>query len=275
MNGPALDGVPRAASAGRSSDSFGPFDQGSLGGWTLRRYGTVPSTQDIAAGLPAWNAALAESQSAGRGQWQRTFTSDRGGLYLTAVLPFNGDGAGWRGFALAVGWAVVTAFRAHAIDRLRLRWPNDLMIGDWKVGGILVSQGKADTLCVGLGLNVRNRPWVRDPSLNAVACRLADFVREDQLGTDFLAATLLGAIRTAYVKFSHDGLRGFVEELNQNWGGAKEVRLELAAGAAADEISGRFRGILPDGDLLLEGPGGNCVAVRSHTVSRLHECSAG
>jgi BirA family transcriptional regulator, biotin operon repressor / biotin---[acetyl-CoA-carboxylase] ligase len=271
MNVPALDRGPRAEGGGQSSDSFGAFDEGSLGDWTVRRYGTVPSTQDIAAGLPAWNAAMAESQSAGRGQWQRSFTSDRGGLYLSAVLPFNGDGAGWRGFALAVGWAVVTAFRAHGIDRLRLRWPNDLMIGDWKVGGILVSQGKADTLCVGLGLNVRNRPWDEDPSLNAVACRLADFVREDQLGTDFLAATLLGAVRTAYVKFSHDGLRGFVEELNQSWGEPKDVRLELAAGAAAGEISGRFRGILPDGDLLLEDPDGKCVAVRSHLVARLHE----
>ena len=213
---------------------------------------------------------------AGRGQWQRSFTSDRGGLYLTAVLPFNGDGAGWRGFALAVGWAVVTAFRAHSIDRLRLRWPNDLMIGDWKVGGILVSQGRADTLCVGLGLNVRNRPWVQDPGLNAIACRLADFAREDQLGTDFLAATLLGAIRTAYVKFSHDGLRGFVEELNQSWGEPKDVRLEMAAGAAADEICRALPGHPARRGPAARGPRREMHrGPRPTWCARLRECRAG
>lgn len=259
------------AGASGLEDAFGRFEQGAAGGWTVRRYGTVSSTQDIALGLPAWSAAVAERQSAGRGQWQRAFTSDTGGVYLTAVLPFNGDSAGWRGFALAVGWAVVGALRAQAIDRLRLRWPNDLMIGDRKVGGILVTQGKADTLCVGLGLNVRNRPWVQEPGLGAVACRLADFAREDQLDAELLVGTILGAVRTAYVGFSQFGLKGIVGELNQSWGGSREVRLELAAGAPTPELSGRFRGILPDGDLLLEDGAGACIAVRSHLVLRLHE----
>ena len=271
MDLPAADAALLPAGVEGAEDAFGRFEEQAAGGWTVRRYGTVPSTQDIAAGLPAWCAAVAECQSAGRGQWQRAFTSDPGGLYLTAVLPFDGDGARWRGFALAVGWAVVGAFREQAIGRLRLRWPNDLMIGDRKVGGVLVSQGKPDTLCVGLGLNVRNRPWEREPGLGEVACRLADFARDEQLGTDLLARTTLGAIRAAYVRFSHGGLSGFVEELNQSWGTAREVRLELAAGAPTPELSGRFRGILPNGDLLLENAAGTRIAVRSHLVRRLHE----
>ena len=271
MDLPAADAALLPAGGAGAEDVFGRFVEEAAGEWTVRRDGTGASTQDIGAGLPAWCAAVAECQSAGRGQWQRAFTSDPGGLYLTAVLPFDGDGARWRGFALAVGWAVAGTFRAQAIARLRLRWPNDLMIEDRKVGGILVSQGKADTLCVGLGLNVRNRPWEREPGLSAVACRLADFAQEEQLGTGFLARAILGAIRAAYVRFSHDGLSGFVEELNQSWGTAREVRLELAAGAPTPELSGRFRGILPNGDLLLEDAAGSCIAVPSHLVRRLHE----
>jgi BirA family biotin operon repressor/biotin-[acetyl-CoA-carboxylase] ligase len=242
-----------------------------VGDWTLRRYGTIASTQDAAAALPCWTVVTAEIQTAGRGQWQRRFASDRGGLYLTAVLPFEGGALLWRGFALAVGWTIASHFSTKAIARLRLRWPNDLMIGDRKVGGILITQGKPDTLCVGLGLNVRNRPWLQDPGLEATACRLADFAKEEKLGFGFLSETLLEAMRAAHANFSRSGLGGFVDALNQSWGGAREVRLEMAHGAPSSEVFGRFQGILPNGDLLLENSDGENISVRAHLVSRLCE----
>jgi BirA family biotin operon repressor/biotin-[acetyl-CoA-carboxylase] ligase len=253
-------------------DSFGEYGLTVLGGWTVRWYGSVASTQDIAATLPCWSAAAARAQTAGRGQWKRGFASEEGGLYLTAVVPFDGDAALWRGFALAVGWTIVSTFRVHRIARLRLRWPNDLMVGDRKAGGILVSQGGRDTLCVGLGLNVRNRPWVREPGLEAVACRLADFAPEGRLGFEDLAETLLGAVRLAHTSFSLRGLAGFSDRLNRSWGGAREVRVELASGDPPPEIRGLFRGITPDGDLVIDGPAGERSVIRSHLVKRLHEC---
>lgn len=248
------------------------FTSDHVGGWDVRRYGAVASTEEIAASLPPWTAVVAESQSAGRGQWKRPFVSDRGGFYLTAVLPFEGDGAQWRGFALAVGWAVVTRFQSRSIAGMRLRWPNDLMIGAKKVGGLLVSQAGPERLCVGLGLNVTNQPWLEDSSLQSTACRLADFAEEDHLGTDFLEKALLGAIRTAHSSFSQRGLGGFVGALNQSWGDARHVRLEMESGSPQPEIQGRFDGILQNGDLLLEDAKGRPIVVRSHLVRRLHEC---
>ena len=252
------------------TDSFGVFQQATIGDWNVRKYGTNSSTQEAAATLPCWSVVTAEAQTAGRGQAKRRFTSDRGGLYLTAVLPFDGKSALWRGFALAVGWTVASNLRAEGIARLRLRWPNDLMIGDRKVGGILVAQGKPDTLCVGLGLNVTNRPWLEDPSLRPSSCRLADSAREEQLGFDRLLQTLLDAIRSAYASFALGGLGAFVEALNQSWGEARIVHLEMAEGAP--EISGRFQGILPSGGLLLENSAGERIVVRAHLVARLREC---
>ena len=264
---PALQNGPAAAGTG----SFGAFAEEAILGWTLRRYGAIASTQDVAAGLPPWTAVAADSQTAGRGQWQRTFTSDRGGFYLTAVLPFDGDALRWRGFALAAGWSIALRFQARGIARLRLRWPNDLMIGDRKLGGILVDQGRADTLRVGLGLNVTNRPWLHDPSLDSTACRLADFARAEQLGFDALLPPVLGAIRSAHMGFSHGGLGAFAEALNLNWGAPREVRLEMAKGSPSPEISGLFHGILPNGDLILEDRAGQRFEVRAHLVMRLHE----
>ncbi len=253
-------------------DSFGDYGSTDLGGWMVRWYGTVASTQDIAATLPCWSAAVARVQTAGRGQWARGFASDDGGLYLTAVVPFDGDAALWRGFALAVGWTIVSTFRVQRTARMRLRWPNDLMIGKGKVGGILVSQGGPNTLCVGLGLNVRNRPWAGDPALEAVTCRLADFAPASRLGFEDLAASLLGAVRLAHTSFSLHGLGGFYQRLNRSWGGAREVRVELATGDPAPEIHGLFRGITPGGDLVIEVPTGERTVIRSHLVKRLYEC---
>jgi BirA family biotin operon repressor/biotin-[acetyl-CoA-carboxylase] ligase len=264
---------PLAASpSARGTGTSAEFEQVLVSGWVVRRYGAVASTQDVAAQLPGWTAVIAASQAAGRGQWQRSFTSDPGGLYLTAVLPFEGGGASWRGFALVAGLAIATRLGALGIAALRLRWPNDLMIGDRKVGGLLVSQGRRDTLCVGLGLNVHNRPWLLERSLEATACRLADFAREDQLGLDSLTGALLGAIRQANENFQLRGLSGCVDELNQCWGGARDVRLELAEGAPTRELSGLFQGILSNGDLRLQVSSGGSVVVRSHWVKRLEEC---
>jgi BirA family biotin operon repressor/biotin-[acetyl-CoA-carboxylase] ligase len=247
------------------------YEETSIGCWTVRRYREVGSTQDVAASLPAWNAVFADSQTAGRGQWKRRFTSDPGGCYLTAVLPFAGGPAQWRGFALAVGWAVVASLRAKSVARMRLRWPNDLMIGDRKVGGILCNQGRPDTLCVGLGLNVTNRPWLEDPGLEPIAGRLADHAPPERLGFPEISRTLLNAIRLAEMTFSRRGLEGLAGTLNECWGQPREVRLELAPGSPGTEVSGRFLGIRPDGDLLLAGADGKASVVRAHQVLRLLE----
>jgi BirA family biotin operon repressor/biotin-[acetyl-CoA-carboxylase] ligase len=262
--------APTAPAPGR--DSFGSFAELVLGGWTVRRYGTVSSTQDIAAGRPAWTAVAADIQTAGRGQRERSFTSDRGGLYVTAVVPFDGDAALWRGFALAVGWTIVSTFRVQGIARLRLRWPNDLMSGARKVGGILVSQGGPDTLCVGLGLNVSNRPWTEDPGLEARSGRLADLAPAGRLAFEPLATALLGAVQLAHASFSLRGLGGFSGRLNRCWGGPRNVSLELAPGGQAPGLRGLFRGILPNGDLVIEDDRGGRTVVRSHLVRRLEEC---
>ena len=96
MDRPALACDPRAPGGADRAGSFAEYEQTTVGDWAVRGYGTVSSTQDIAAGLPAWTAVVAECQTAGRGQWDRSFTSDRGGLYLTAVLPFDGQASRWR-----------------------------------------------------------------------------------------------------------------------------------------------------------------------------------
>jgi len=114
----------------------------------------------------------AETQTGGRGRFGRVFVSDPGGLWISAVLPAEGGTQRWAGFSLMVGIHLVRMLEALNVPGARLRWPNDLMSGTKKLGGLLIEQSARETLIVGFGLNVRNAPWATDPALDEIATSL-------------------------------------------------------------------------------------------------------
>lgn len=244
-----------------------------IAGWTVERLQSTPSTQTLACARPAWHAVTAEWQTAGRGQRDRRFTSDPGGLYLSAIVPYAGNALAARGFALAVGWAVRETLRRAGVAHLRLRWPNDLMIGSRKAGGILVEQAGRNTLCIGIGLNVQNRPWLDDPELKPIATRLADHVLPGCAlpSHERLLELLLRAITMAYRTFERRKLAGFVPVLNRCWGAPRQVTLEFAPGATSVDGEGRFAGIDAEGRLFLRTSTGRLACVPEHHIQRLRE----
>lgn len=240
--------------------------------WSITHHATVGSTQLLARDLSAWSAVWAEEQTAGRGQAERTFVSDPGGLYLTAVLPYDGDTLASRGFALAVGWALCVTLRRVGVSDVRLRWPNDLMVGWAKVGGILVEQGGPRTLLVGVGLNVTNRPWVSDPALQGVAGRLADYMGAAAVPEPAeLVSALLRAIRLARRMFARRRLAGLAPVLDRCWGEARQVVLEPAGGVALAVNGGFFRGIDTQGAVRLCSEHGEEARVPAHHIHRMRE----
>jgi BirA family biotin operon repressor/biotin-[acetyl-CoA-carboxylase] ligase len=240
--------------------------------WAVAHYSSVLTTQALARELPAWSAVWADEQTGGRGQAERNFVSDSGGLYLTAVLPYDGDALAARGFALAVGWAVCAAVRRAGVTKVRLRWPNDLMIGAAKVGGILVEQGGRQTLLVGLGLNLTNRPWLADPALRGAAGRLADATGGDALPErGEMVLRLLRAVRLAHREFLRRRLAGFAAVLDRCWGEPREVVLEPAGGVTLAVDRGRFVGIDAVGAVRLRRADGCESAVPAHHIARLRE----
>ena len=231
----------------------------------------VDSTQRVAADLPPWSAVLAVHQTGGRGQRERRFTSDPGGLYLTAVVPFDGDAAGWRGFALAIGRAAMNVLTDLGVQDLRLRWPNDLMIGPRKVGGILVEQGGPHTLLVGIGINVTNRPWLENHGLRYAAGRLLDHSTRALTGPQQLLEPMLRAVRHAHGEFAAQRLAGIVPLINACWGPRRHVWLEAAPDIDLPETEGAFAGIDDTGRVLLARPDGSIVSVPEHHIQRLVE----
>jgi len=116
-------------------------------------------------GAPHGSVFFADEQLAGRGRGDHDWISVAGeGLYVS-VLPRPQIPASRLSFLpLAAGLAAAEAIRAVSGLTVDLRWPNDLLIGPRKTGGILVeakteSEGPPHAVVVGIGINVRQRAF--------------------------------------------------------------------------------------------------------------------
>jgi BirA family biotin operon repressor/biotin-[acetyl-CoA-carboxylase] ligase len=110
--------------------------------------GSVSSTQDVARELPIGSIVVADHQTAGRGRHERRWEAPSGtALLVSFVLPRNPL------LSLAAGVAAAQACGPS----VRLKWPNDLLIGDRKLGGILVEINGERVIC-GIGINLTAAP---------------------------------------------------------------------------------------------------------------------
>jgi len=250
-----LDDIPAAALARR---------------WGVPQCGvfrTLSSSLDAihdlgAQGAPTGTVVLAEEQTAGRGRDGRTWHSPAGGVWLGMLLrpapplPALGVLSLRVGLVLADVVEAVLGIRPTAISgpRAGLKWPNDVLISDRKVAGILCEgrwQGESlQWLGIGIGMNVVNE-IPAELQGRAVALReLRPSVRRidvlDQLVPALLRLTSHGAQLTQFecAAFARrDWLRG------------RQLRTPLA---------GRAAGIRPDGALLVDTGAGTTMVQGGH-----------
>ena len=203
------------------------------------------------------DACLAEFQSAGRGRrgrrWVAPFAS---GLCLSVGWKFCDAPADLSALSLAAGVAVLRALGRLGVTGLALKWPNDIVRGDGKLGGILIdlrgdAAGPAYAV-VGVGINVR----LPTPAREQLAAEGVDALDLASFGTppsrNALAAALIAELSAALMEY---GARGFAA-FAQDWQAAdalagRSVAVLLGGGI----LEGRARGVGADGALLLEADG--------------------
>ena len=236
-------------------------------GWRLYRCASAVSTNDLARELPAWCAVRADVQTGGRGRFGRVFISDSGGLWISAVLPAEGGPAKWAGFSLMVGVHLVMMLEELQIPGARLRWPNDLMSGPKKLGGLLIEQSARDMLIVGFGLNVRNAPWEQEPELEPIATSLA-MLASHIPSPDVLAVRILDALADAHQAMLAGGMTAAIDDLNRRWAEPSSVDVLLSGG---EHVCGRFAGLDRLGNLRLLDLANHEFIVEHQRIERLLE----
>jgi BirA family biotin operon repressor/biotin-[acetyl-CoA-carboxylase] ligase len=131
----------------------------------FRHFESTDSTMDRARELAVRGATggtviTAEKQTAGRGRNGRTWSSRRGGLFFTILERPRLALADYTLFSLVLQIAVARALSSICGKQVRLRWPNDVYLGEQKIAGIMTEvSGEADLvswLTGGVGVNVNN-----------------------------------------------------------------------------------------------------------------------
>jgi len=140
----------------------------------IHRFETVSSTMTeasvlAAAGVPHGTAVVAERQTAGIGRHGHSWHSEASeGLYLSIILRLP---EATSALTLALGLAAQAAIDDLAQVSLDLRWPNDLMLNERKVGGILV-HAESGALIAGIGVNVNQSSFPDDLATIATSLRI-------------------------------------------------------------------------------------------------------
>jgi BirA family biotin operon repressor/biotin-[acetyl-CoA-carboxylase] ligase len=219
----------------------------------VRHYDSIGSTNDEAMRLAREGAAHgtvvhADQQVAGRGRLSRRWSSPPGNLYLSIVLRPDVPPAR----AVEIGFVAALAV-ADAVDallprqmRATVKWPNDVLVREGKVSGILLEQD-GDALILGIGVNVLQAP-------SGVSHQVSTVVSCGGLATvDGIRDRLLAALAGWLDTWEQNGFA----PVRTTWlARAHPIGSALSVHVGEQFVSGTFAGIDDDGALLLDSPAG-------------------
>lgn len=226
-----------------------------VAGHRVVHLGEVTSTSDVArAGLLAGtlgrgDVVLADAQSAGRGRRGRGWVTVPGRSLAASVVLAPPPIARPGRLTVLCAVAACRALEGCGARELRIKWPNDLMRADRKVGGLLAEALEAPdgpAVVLGVGLNLRLQPGDLPAELAAVAGDAG--LRAGDATRDALLAALLEGIDAALAQAgtpADDELGA--EYRRRSWLTGRRVELRVGG----QRVAGVLADVSPDGDLVL------------------------
>lgn len=226
--------------------------------WPIFVHESIDSTnaealRRIAEGQGAPFLVLAERQIAGRGrrgrQWVSPFAEN---LYYSLVLRIEGGMRQLEGLSLVVGLAVMRTLQAFGVNGAGLKWPNDLLVGERKVAGILLELvGDPADVChvvLGIGINVNMQSNAQvDQQWTSMKLETGNSVDRNRL-----VSLLNQKLQHELARHRRYGFAAFQEEWEQAhlW---QAQKVSLVAGNT--RIDGTVLGVDGQGGLRLEVDG--------------------
>ena len=214
-------------------------------------------------------ARIAHHQTAGKGRAGRSWLAvPNDSISFSLAYPFQRSPAELSGLSLLVGLAAISGIaqacnlneKAIYQSGLRLKWPNDLLLNNAKLGGILIEGGQAKAgdptwMIIGIGINLRN---AKDFETNLANQSTQQVSALDQLipqtaslpDVEFLWLKLIESLER---HLSHFDRQGFAEYQNQweRWDAFRDQKVVIS-GANKESIHGVAKGIDHNGALLLQ-----------------------
>lgn len=244
----------------------------------LEAFASIASTNTYLLSQPPpasgrFRVALADHQTAGRGRHDRRWLSPPGsGLCLSLAYTFAGKPEQLPVLTLALGVGIVEAMRELKVEGITLKWPNDIVALDGKLGGVLtevqspsLSQpGAGVTVVTGVGLNIDLPEQLGLGGESDWAHRAVDLksIMADYPACEIIAARLIDCLVTSMAAFEEHGFGFFSADWRcHDWLHGKQITVDMPDG----QISGVAAGIDTDGALLVDA-GSQRIRVISGSV---------
>ena len=195
-------------------------------------------------------------QTAGKGRQGRTWVTETGNFFGSTLVVVANGGPPPQSLSLVAGLAVIEAVDAAVPNQqLLLKWPNDLLLGEAKLAGILLER-QGDRVVVGFGVNLATAPEIPGRLAGHLNGRISP-----QAFAPLLASSMARMLMLWRTSDPEDFARAWLAR-------AHAIGTSLKVhGSDAGEIAGRFDGIEADGTLRLRLPDGSVRAIHAADVS--------
>jgi len=220
--------------------------------WKIYQYESLGSTNDEIVrfcNIPGQRIVVqTKTQTAGRGRRGRSWQSLDGNLFFSAALEFPLKDLGI--LVLISGLSILQTMRFFAPNaNIKLKWPNDVLLNEAKVCGILLEKGPQDYIIIGIGVNTLQSPHTSDMLYQVTSLHEADI---NVTADDFLQRFL-----TIFNMYLELHAAGNITQIRRQWlENAKGLGQPLQVCQDNRKQTGVFHGIDENGGLLLENENG-------------------
>lgn len=241
----------------------------------LEVFSSIASTNTHLLAQPApaagrFRVAIADHQTSGRGRHNRRWISAPGsGLCLSFAYTFAVMPSQLPGLTLAIGVGVIGALQHLDVDGVSLKWPNDIVALDGKLGGILTEvqsgTGSGVTVVTGIGLNMHNHESLDFGAESDWAHRAVDLssIQDEAPGRELLAGTIINYLYWAFCTFEEAGFAEFAADWRRHdWLRDREITVDLPD----RQITGVAAGVDDDGALLVDNKSGRARVISGSIV---------
>ncbi len=215
----------------------------------------------------------AQSQTAGRGRLGRKWHSPKGaGLYLSLVKKFSRKLEGLQALSLVTALSVHEALGQLGAEDLQLKWPNDLLLGKAKLGGILLESRlqKEDVAIVfGIGINLSISEEAKQEIDREVTDLCAVF--DDAPDSVSIIAGIVSSLLKNIALFEHDGF----EQFQSRWNSVdRYLEQDVVIQSAEQKFIGHCLGVDEKGALTLRTASGVAKITGGEIFPSLRSVSA-
>lgn len=234
-----------------------------------RVYETRSTNDDL---LERWRAGelidpvarIAHKQTAGKGRAGRSWLANpEDSLCFSLAFPFKRTPAELSGLSLLVSLAVISGI-AQACDLsesklyelgLRLKWPNDLLLNNAKLAGILIEGGQAKAgdltwMIIGVGINLRNVEKIEVNLSNGLKAGSLSQIESCLPDTEFLWLRLIASLEHHLSKFDRHGFKPCVRSW-MKWDAYRDQAVCIS-GIGKEPVCGITKGVDESGALILQ-----------------------